>query len=168
MEIILLPPEQWQPYKEIRLEALKMEPQAFGSSYTTMLQQPDTFWQGRLAEAALRNGNWLLFARENDRIIGMIGAFANLEQNTVSVISVYVTPQARGKGVSKALMRAILEEISQLKRFQSVSLTVNKIQAPALHLYQHFGFKITREEDALMGDGNTYTEYHMEKQLDPQ
>src|SRR5947209_7654165 len=107
LEIIKLQPEDWQAYKSLRLEALRNEPQAFGSSYQENLQKPDVYWQGRLADAAEGKKSWLLFAKEKDRLIGMIGAFITDEKDAAEIISVYVTKEKRGKGVSKALMTEI-------------------------------------------------------------
>ena len=62
-EIVRLSPDEWPLYKQIRLEALKLEQQAFGSRYADNLQHPDSFWRGRL-EQAQAGANLLLFARQ--------------------------------------------------------------------------------------------------------
>src|SRR5512144_2887178 len=98
IEIILLPPEQWERYRKIRLESLLEEPQAFGSSYTTMAQQPPEYWQGRLADAALGEKSLLLFAQEGDRLVGMIGAFFGEEPDVAEIVSVYTSRTVGGRG----------------------------------------------------------------------
>ena len=87
--VIHLSPEEWRAYKELRLEALQTEPQAFGASYADSLRKPDSYWQMRLREAAVEQGSWLLFAREQSRLIGMIGAWVNDDPQTANIISVY-------------------------------------------------------------------------------
>ena len=43
---ILTPKEvSWEDYKNLRLEALKNEPQAFGSSYKDQVNNADDIWQ---------------------------------------------------------------------------------------------------------------------------
>ena len=87
----------WKDYRDVRLEALREDPQAFGSSYQDNVQKPDSYWQGRLAEAAEGKNSWLLFAKENDRLIGMIGAFQSdddTKHNTATIISLFVTKDA--------------------------------------------------------------------------
>ena len=62
-QIVKLAPDEWQQYKQIRLDSLLTEPQAFGSKYEDQQQRPDSYWQGRLSEAQAGKKGWLLFAR---------------------------------------------------------------------------------------------------------
>ena len=177
--IVTLPPEEWQPYKQLRLEALLQEPQSFSTRYEEMLQKPDTFWQGRLVDAQSGETSRLLFARENDAsgllgrgllgrgLIGMIGAYCQEGSHTVDIISVYVTREKRRQGVAHALMTAILAEVEQQGRFSKALLSVTVGQDAAIALYQRFGFQIVGENTGVMGDGLTHTEYIMEKLLEP-
>ena len=79
IEIVKLTVNDWQEYKKIRLDALQNAPQAFGSSYADNREKPDSYWQSRLEDAANGNGSWLLFAKENQQLVGIIGAF--IEEN---------------------------------------------------------------------------------------
>jgi ribosomal protein S18 acetylase RimI-like enzyme len=163
VEIVQLPPEDWQAYRKIRLEALQNDPQAFGSSYQETLTRPDAYWQGRLAEAAQGTHSWLLFARENGVLVGTIGAFLNDAQNEAEIIAVYVTPAKRGRGIARALLERILQEVQKVPTVRKAILGVNRSQAAALALYQSFGFQIVEEMNARMGDGKSYDEYLMER-----
>lgn len=165
IEIIQLAPDDWQVYKALRLEALHTEPQAFGSSYASNLQHPEAFWRGRLAEAAAGEKSWLLFARRGGQLVGMIGAYASDDPAVVQVISMYVQPAHRGQGISKQLMRALLDTLRQHGQFERARLTVNPQQTAALRLYEGFGFVTVGTEHALMGDGNYYDERVMEVRL---
>lgn len=165
VQIVQLEPEDWPAYRALRLEALQTEPQAFGSTYADNLKHPEAFWQRRLQEAAEGQPGWLLFARADDQLVGMIGAFADNDPTVVHIISTYITPAYRGQGISKALMRAILEAVSQPGTFETARLTVNVQQIPALRLYEQFGFQTVATERAPMGDGLLYDEYVMEKPL---
>jgi len=163
-QVVKLTPEEWQLYKQIRLEALKVEPQAFGSRYAEVLQRPDSHWQERLKEAQAGEKSWLLFAQENDRIIGMIGAYCEEGSDAVDIISVFVTKEKRGQGVASALMAAILKEVGKGGAFRKARLTVNAGQTAAVTLYRHFGFQIVAEQPGVLGDGNVYPGYIMEKE----
>lgn len=165
IEIIQLTPDNWQAYRALRLEALQTEPQAFGSTYASNLQHPESFWRGRLEEAAVGEKGWLLFARRGDQLVGMIGAYASDDPAVVDVISMYVQPAHRGQGISKLLMSAILHTLSQYPQFERARLTVNPQQTAALKLYESFGFVTVGTERARMGDGNEYDERIMEKRL---
>jgi ribosomal protein S18 acetylase RimI-like enzyme len=165
VEVLPLPPDDWQRYRDIRLEALKNEPRAFSSTYSASLQRPPEFWQGRLAEAAAGENSWLLFAQVEGQIIGLIGAFLSEEAQAAEIISVYVQPAWRRQGVGRVLMAAILEAVSQNPAVRKAVLNVNARQPGAVALYQDFGFQVTGEVEAVLGDGNVYPEYLMEKIL---
>jgi len=165
IQIVKLTPEEWQPYKQIRLEALFMEPQAFGSKYAVVLQWPDSRWQSRLVESQAGEKSWLLFAKEEDRLIGMIGAYSEEENDVVEIISVYVTKEKRGQGVGKALMEAILAEVGRRGAFQKAVLAVNADQKSAVALYRRFGFEVVEEKTEVQSDDKAHPGYIMEKQL---
>ncbi len=165
IQIVTLMPEEWQHYKQIQLESLLTEPQAFTSSYAEVLQKSDSYWQERLVEAQSREKSYLLFAKENDRIVGMIGAYGPGGSEVVEIISVYVTQEKRGQGVGTALMTEILAEVGKGKTFRKAVLTVKKGQTAAVALYQNFSFQIVGEITGVMDDGNSYAAYIMEKDL---
>jgi len=49
-DIKVIPASQinWSDYRDLRLEALKLEPQAFGSSYEDEMNDPQANWEFRL------------------------------------------------------------------------------------------------------------------------
>lgn len=166
MEIIKLAIEDWQEYKKLRLRALKEDPHAFGSSYSDIVNDPEKEWKRRLENALKGETNWLLFAKENDRLVGMIGAF--MEEgatDAVTIIAMYVPREERGKGISKMLMEGILNELSQKSFIKKVKLMVNKIQTPAVNLYKKFGFSEVGKLNFRLGDGKLADELVMEKNL---
>jgi ribosomal protein S18 acetylase RimI-like enzyme len=165
IQIVKLLPEEWPLYKEIRLESLLAEPQAFGSGYAEVHQRPDSYWQERLKDAQAGEKSWLLFAKENERMVGMIGAYCSEEKDGVEIIAVYVTREKRGRGIAGALMAAILEEIGRSNIHRKAVLGVNADQTAAVALYQRYGFQIVGEKEGVMGDGKLHTSYIMEKDL---
>ena len=164
-QVVKLMPEEWPSYRQLRLEALLVEPQAFATRYDSALQNSDAYWQGRLEEVQAGDRSWLLFAKEKDQLIGMVGAHSEAGSDRVGIISVYVTKEKRGLGVGAALMEAILAEVSRGGVFRKAVLTVNANQGPAVALYRHFGFQLVGEEVEALGDGNTHLTYLMEKEL---
>ena len=166
VEIITLRVDEWPLYKQIRVEAVTDSPQAFGSNREQQLVHPDSFWQKRLEDAARGESQWLLFARSAGDLVGMIGAYR--DENTsqeATVISVYVTPSARGRGISALLMKAILEKLRQAG-MRKVWIGVNIEQKAALHLYQKTGFQVVATEHNRMGDGEFHDEYRMAMMLE--
>lgn len=166
LEIIQLRADEWPLYKQIRVEAVTDSPQAFGSNREQQLAHPDSFWQQRLEDAGRGERQWLLFARLGADLVGMIGAYRDEnDPREATVISVYVTPAARGKGISHRLMRAILDELRKAA-VHKVWIGVNIEQKAALHLYQKTGFVVERSERNRMGDGQFHDEYLLSMMLD--
>jgi ribosomal protein S18 acetylase RimI-like enzyme len=166
IEIIQLTPDDWQVYRALRLEALRTEPQAFGSDYASNLQRSESSWRERLEESEAGEKGWIRFARRGDQLVGMLGGYVSEDDPAVvDVISMYVQPAHRGQGISKQLMSALLHTLSQHSQFERARLTVNIKQTAALKLYTSFGFEIIRTENALMGDGQYHDEHIMEKRL---
>lgn len=164
VEIVSLPVSEWGKYRSLRLAALREEPAAFSATYQDNLARPDSFWQDRLFEAAA-GGNWLLFARCQDRLVGMIGAYPDRADPGVAVIiSVYVAREFRGREIGKRLMNTILAEL-KAGGFRKAVLSVNAGGTPAVSLYLKSGFTITGKESGRMGDGQVYTAFRMEKKL---
>jgi len=165
IEIVRLPVEEWPAYRALRLEALSESPQAFGSTYSDQVDKPETFWQARLEAAARSQDSCLLFARLEGRLVGMMGAFRDVTgTGPAEIVSVYVSPRARGLGVGARLMAAILETL-QGWGVRRARLGVNPEQAAAVRLYTRFGFQEVEREHHRMGDGLEHDEMFMERDL---
>jgi ribosomal protein S18 acetylase RimI-like enzyme len=95
----------------------------------------------------------------------MVGAFTSEDIHLADIVSVYVTPPARGQGIAQRLMAALLDELAQSDTLETARLTVNQDQLPAVALYRRFGFTIIAQEEVLMGDGKLHTEDIMQKPL---
>ncbi len=166
MEIVTLPPEDWQAYRDLRLRALKEDPQAFSSSYADAAQFDEEKWKGRLRDAFQGQRSWLFFARHEGKLVGMIGAFVDeASSETATIVSVYVPAEERGKGISSQLMKCILSALSKSSSFKAVSLTVNSTQLSAIGLYRKFGFQPIGTVSAVTGDGKPAEEVTMERPL---
>jgi ribosomal protein S18 acetylase RimI-like enzyme len=93
-----------------------------------------------------------------------MGFFPELKEHTKhmgSIWGAYVVPEARGTGLGKSLMQAVIEEVRQAK-FEQIKLSVESENIAALRLYEAMGFKIFGEEPrALKVDGKYFNETHM-------
>lgn len=161
VKIVSLTPDQWETYRAIRLQGLQEEPQAFARSYGEELAFPQERWIQRAG-----NPNSFI-ALENGIPLGTIGAFISGDSNdkVANVVGVFVTKEARGKGIGSKLLNAVINKIMEDAAIKLVKLSVNKDQISAIKLYEKFGFKITGEETQIMGDGKEHVEYLMELAL---
>ncbi len=166
MEIVKLPLSEWESYRNLRLKALIEDPQAFGASYEDNSKYTEEEWKRRLGKAYDGKTNWLLFARQDSKLVGMVGAYIDKGvKDTATVISVFVPKEERGKQISTKLMGKLLLELSNNESLKKVELTVNTLQKPAITLYKKFGFKETGIQKFKMGDGKFANEFKMERNL---
>jgi ribosomal protein S18 acetylase RimI-like enzyme len=167
VKIVKLAISDWKDFKEMRLAALKEEPQAFGSSYAKEAAYPDSMWQERLREGENKKGIYL-FAKLEGKMIGMVmGGRTDEDQQAglAHVWGTYVDLKARGKGVGKELMQRVIEEIGKDMDVQKILVGVNAEQKPAIKLYESFGFKQIKTMLMKMGDGSEHQELEMEKKV---
>ncbi len=164
--ITRLPVERWREYRELRLRALKTDPQAFGQSYEEAVKHPEERWRQRLIDAD-QGKSWLVFAEHDEELIGMAGAHQwpeDIEANRAMIIAVYVDEAARGHGLGERLMQAVMDKMAAAG-LASAILAVNPIQTAALRLYEKMGFRVTGTEINLMGTGEQCEETVMERPL---
>lgn len=157
----------WQEYKRIRLEALALEPQAFGSVYADEQVKPDSFWQFRWETAKKEETSWLLVARDANELVGLVGAFQTPEDihlHQALIASVYVRKSARGKKVGRMLMTKLIEKLGTTS-LQVLRLDVNSDQTAAVKLYKSLGFITVNTIEVVLGDGKLHKEFLMEKVL---
>lgn len=164
IEIFELSPLQWQDYKNIRLRALKEEPQAYQTTYEEAFNEPEKAWGERLVASKLGENQWYAFARLDGKLIGMAGAFSKGNE-IATIVSVFVAREARGKWISKKLLTYLISKIQKNDRITRLKLEVNPTQVPALKLYQRLGFKKTGSQKLILGDGKEYEDYIMELPL---
>jgi ribosomal protein S18 acetylase RimI-like enzyme len=107
----------------------------------------------------------MIFAKDGDKLIGMMGAFWDPTKDTAYIIAVYLQAEYRGKGISKQMMKELLAEIKKKEYIKRIVLGVNKSQEAAIKLYESFGFKQTKVEEAVLGDGNSHCEIIMERKI---
>lgn len=168
IQIIQLPPERWKEYKELRLEALKNDPQAFGQKYVRAADFPDSYWIDHLKNTMSKNSLLVYFAENNGNLIGMMGAFfpvSKTEKDYARVFSVYVNKDFRGQGISKKLQDYLLSKLRKIKGLKKVIVMVNKQQQKAVNLYLKGGFKVIKTQKELLGDGKEYEVDTLEQDL---
>jgi RimJ/RimL family protein N-acetyltransferase len=152
----------WKEYRDLRLQALKREPTAFGSSYDEEKDITEEQWRKRTIGNAL-------FALSKDKLIGMIGYFRvnrTKLRHIANIFGFYVSREYRGQGVGKKLIDSVLIQIKKSEDIVKIKLAVNPEQKAAVKLYQSFGFKVVGQlKNELYIKGKFYDELIMEKLL---
>ena len=148
----------WQALRDIRLEALRDAPSAFGSTYQGEAGRPEAHWHDRIA----RGGTFLGYLPDlktpdlktpdlkTPEPAGLIGCYQE-DPLTVELVSMYVRPRARGRSVGDALVATVLDWASK-RSATTVHLWVTETNAPARALYERCGFALTGEQQRLPSD----------------
>ncbi len=89
-------------------------------------------------EAILDKGGFIFLAREDDKIIGTAG-LANEGDSIYELVKMTVTPEFRGKGISKMLIEKCLAKARELKA-KKIFLYSNSQLQTAISLYKKYGF----------------------------
>jgi RimJ/RimL family protein N-acetyltransferase len=161
MEIRRLVPAEGAVYREIRLEALRSEPQAFGSTFEAESAQPVNWHAERL-------GNSNMFgAFDGEELVGIAGLLTTerkKEAHKGLLVAMYVRPASRRVGVGSHLVEAIIDFAHG--KVELIQLAVVSENKQAIRLYARHGFvEYGLEKKALKQDGRYYDEVHMAKDL---
>jgi ribosomal protein S18 acetylase RimI-like enzyme len=136
-EVKKLPPDRWQDYRDLRLEALKSDPIAFSSSYEEELTLTKEIWQGRVRNA--------LFALKNSELVGMVAIVLNDRVKTkhiAHIFSVYVKKEYRNQGIGTKLIARAIEYAEESKDISKIKVSVNPEQSFAMRLYEKMALKV--------------------------
>lgn len=133
---------QW---RDLRLEALSRHPEAFGASHDD--------WAGRpLADFAERLEQGCVYgAFLGDVLIGSMAL--DVDGDSGEITAVYVQATHRGRGVARAILRALVKE-AKGRGLSRLFLTVAVSNTAAMRFYQLAGFQpVQQAPRALTSDG---------------
>jgi ribosomal protein S18 acetylase RimI-like enzyme len=148
-------------YRDIRLESLRANPEAFGSTFEIENAQTLSWFFDRLGTSTV------LGAFCDTKLVAIVGFAIQEGQKRAhkgSLWGMYVRPGARGIGVGGRLVEAVLDLARQ--HVELIQLTVVQDNEQARRLYASLGFlDYGLEKNALKQDGRYYDEVLMAKNL---
>ena len=148
-------------YRECRLEALRSNPEAFGSTYEGELPQMLDWFAERM-----RNSN-MFGALRGSELLGIAGLLVGKGQKEAHkgmLVSMYVRPAERKTGLGRRLVETIVEFARP--RVELIQLSVVSENEAAIRLYRDLGFaEWGREKKALKQNGRYYDEIWMARDL---
>lgn len=152
LELRILEPDDWPLWRELRLEALAEAPQAFGATLAEWQGPGDQEerWRARLSIPGGRDFVVLL----DGLAVGMVSGVPGEDSDSVELISMWVRPAARGRGVGDHLIRAV-EGWASEQGAKTLRLSVMADNEQATALYERNGFVDTGEVGPLRPDGVT-------------
>lgn len=160
MKIRKLGVDDAQAYYDLRIEALADSPDVFATRLEDAVKSPVE----QTAES-LALGHAVTFGAFAE---GDLCANVTLLRNTApklnhraSVVAVYVTPSARGKGIARRLMQELLDFAAGWQGLERLDLMVASRNLPAIALYEKLGFEIYGTEIRAMKIGEKYIDEDM-------
>ncbi len=161
IEVRRLLPADAALYRDIRLSALKLSPEAFGSTFEAEHAEVLTWFADRLERSVVFG------AFDGTELVGTAGFFirqGRKEAHKGVLWGMYVRPGARKAGVGKLLAEAVIDHARQ--HVELIQLTVVSGNKPARRLYDSLGFiKYRIEKNSLKQDGRYWDEVLMAKPL---
>jgi ribosomal protein S18 acetylase RimI-like enzyme len=163
MNIRILTENDAADFWSLRLEGLETDSEAFFESAEEFRAVPIETVIARLR--APGTDNFTVGAFENGKLIGVAG-FAREQrvkaQHKGRVWGMYVTASARGKGVGRALLEALIRTARTLDGLEQIVLSVTEGQAAARALYRSLGFEVYGcEPNSLHDCGRSLSEDYM-------
>lgn len=166
VKIITLSTDKWEAYKELRLRALKNNPEAFGQPHEKALLRSDDEWKMLLEKSAYGQKRWLLFAKVSGELVGMVsGTSMKSVEGGVKIQEMYVDSKARGEGIATKLMQALSVELLKNTDRRILRLGVFDTQTVAVSLYKSLGFKVIEAKTEHFPGGYSHESLIMEKNL---
>ena len=160
MEIRTLSENDAAIYRVLRLEALRTNPEAFGSSYEETVARPLSATAERLRDPDA----FTLGAFEGDALIGAVTLVRDQGlkmRHRANIYAMYVTPAARGRGVGRALMEEAIRRARQVPGLEQLHLAVVSSNTAARALYDTLGFVVYGQDPRTLKIGDRYFDEDM-------
>ena len=139
--------------RALRLEGLRLNAEAFGSTYEDEHTAPIDKYLGWLSNTTV------LGAFHETQLVGMaaFGAFSGRKEAHKGWLrAMYVTPNFRRSGAGRKLVHAVLDVART--RVEQIQLAVVSTNTPAIRLYESCGFIQYGCEPRALKYNHTYTD----------
>lgn len=162
LSVVRLTPDDWEVHRDLRLEALATDPEAFGATYADNAAYDEATWRARLAAVTY----WQV--HEAGMPLGMVGLWDPLSDGVADeawvqgdagegaddervpfVIGMFVRAAARGRGVGSALIDQAIAEAGE-RGCARLALDVHAGNTAARALYDRHGFQVVA--DAVLSE----------------
>ncbi|MBM7442714.1 GNAT family N-acetyltransferase [Streptomyces sp. HB132] len=153
LEVRTLEPDDWPIWRELRQAALAEAPYAFGSTLAQWQGPGDHEgrWRSRLEIPGAHHA----IAVVDGRPAGMAsGVPVEQAEDSVELISMWVSPTVRGRGVGDCLIRDVARWAAE-RGAKSLRLSVMPDNKRAAALYERHGFTDTGVPGDLLPDGTS-------------
>lgn len=163
IEIRALSPEDAGKFRELRLQALSNNPEAFGGTYDEFINTPIETVRARIGTTT---ENFILGAfTEMEELIGMVGFWREQSlkmKHKGNIWGMYVSSNFRSQGLGKRLIQELINRTKMIDGLEQINLCVVTSNQSARNLYISIGFEIYGlEKCALKHNGQEFDEEFM-------
>lgn len=151
-----LAPADWPAFRDIRLAALRDAPEAFGSTAGDAEKLDEEEWRRRLAQRAV------FTADVSGQRVGLAAGIRGDQPGEAELISMWVAPAWRGRGVGDRLVDAVVAWAIG-EGFTIVGLWVAEGNARGEGLYARHGFARTGRVQPMGGGRGNHLEFEMRR-----
>ncbi len=145
MNLAYLEPDDWERYRDIRLLALRTDPDAFYSTAEDSGKFTEKEWRRRLSEPQCVT---MVVTDDAGDDVGLAAALpydeVDARPGDFQLVAMWVAPSARRSGASKLLLEAAIAHARE-RSARRLVLWVAWGNLRAEALYQQYGFKRTGE-----------------------
>lgn len=160
LELARLAPDGWREFRAVRIAALTDAPSAFGSTLAGELLLDERDWRARLAHRAQ------FVVRCGEEAMGTVGGVAKSGPESGSeLVSLWVHPDWRGRGVGDLLVEAVLAWVRE-RGHRGIGLWVSDGNNAAERLYARHGFVRTGESQPVEPADPSRLEFAMARSLE--
>jgi ribosomal protein S18 acetylase RimI-like enzyme len=149
-------------FQALRLLGLKESASSFGSSFEEEQDRTVDVVRAHLSGSSEKA---FFGCFQFASLVGIVGVGREpglKERHVAFVRSLYVAPDARGRGIGKSLLEAALRHTTHWPGVEQVRLAVTAANAPAVCLYRGLGFiEVGRMPRALRLGSDYFDELHM-------
>ncbi|HEX7625509.1 MAG TPA: N-acetyltransferase [Gaiellaceae bacterium] len=140
--------EEWEALRDVRVRALAGAPDAFGTTHAEALARPDAWWIEWAQRSSESDEQAMVLAWDGGAAVGIAGVFRHDDGEGWQVISMWVDPSYRGRGVARALLEVAVA-FAEARGAGEVILSVTDGNDSARGLYESYGFADTGVAEPL-------------------
>lgn len=159
MEVRILTQADAEAFWNIRLRALRDDPESFGASYTEILERGIAGVAQGLGGSDRAADDATFGAFEGKQLVGIAGFRREREvkrRHKGVIWGMYVPHEMRRKGIGKALLDAAIAYARTLPGLEQINLSVVLTSREARHLFISLGFETYGVERNALKLGDQY------------
>ena len=157
MEIKIIDKNDWFSYQKLRLSALKVAHESFGSTYEREVQ----FKEHEIIERISPNSNkFFMGVFDGKELIGMVSFHREVgkkNRHKGNIYGMFIHGNYQNKGLGKFLLSALIDKVKyDYPDLEQINLSVVSNNISGIKLYSNLGFEKYGVEINALKDGNKY------------